>query len=214
MTEKKQIIALRDLARYSRERNFAYNNGLYFDINKELENKYKCRRDKCKRIKEKIITLVLHQRRYIYFCTFTFDNHYISKSDRTRKDLIKKTLYDFDIDILYILNVDFGKKNERLHYHGIIGTDNPGDLRSFLKYSYPCMTSCDPIYLGSKGDFTELSKYINKLSNHATKDTTRRFRLLSNFDNYYKRDNLCQVENIKIKFRLEEDISILNKARS
>jgi len=37
MTEKKEIIALRDLSRYSRERNFAYNNGLYFDFNKELE---------------------------------------------------------------------------------------------------------------------------------------------------------------------------------
>ena len=58
---------------------------------------------KVSRIKKRLVYLLTY-RKYHYFVTFTFDNYYIDKCDRTKKDLIKNTLKDFSSDILYILN--------------------------------------------------------------------------------------------------------------
>lgn len=58
---------------------------------------------------------------YVWFCTFTFDNYYIDKSDRTKRDLIKRVLNSHDF--IYILNIDYGKTTEREHYHCILGTN-------------------------------------------------------------------------------------------
>ena len=38
------------------------------------------------------------------------------KSDRFKKDMIKESLYNFDDDIKYILNVDYSPSDDREHY--------------------------------------------------------------------------------------------------
>lgn len=170
---------------YNKQKFNAFRNGEYFEPNKEFEKILCARYMKVSRLKKRFIYL-LSRFEKIYFCTFTFDNVYITKCDRTKRDLIKDTLNSFSSDIHYILNVDYGKKNEREHYHCLVGTNNTDDFRKFLKEQYPYFTSCDLIHKEKK-DVLKISKYINKLSNHCIKDTTKNKRIVYNFKGY---DNL------------------------
>ena len=173
-----------DVIEYNKKRKIAFKNGEILEKNIEFERILSARYMKVSRLKKKIIYLMARHK-YIYFCTFTFDDYYIKRSERTQKDLIKSSLYSFDSKIKFVLNVDYGKKNERLHYHGIIATDVSSDLREHLKIFYPCMSSCDSVPILSD-DIKRLSKYINKLTNHALKDSTKSRRLLSNFLGYQR----------------------------
>lgn len=147
-----------------------------------LERILKNRYNKISRIKKRFVYLI-HTYKYHYFCTFTFDDETITKCDRTKRDLIKSSLLSFDSDIKYILNIDYGKKTEREHYHCIVGTNVKGNLREHLDREYPCRISCDFIDC-STDDIKRLSKYINKLSNHCIKDSTKGKRLVFNFKGY------------------------------
>ena len=173
---------LYDLIEYNKQRKIAFKNGVILEKNEDFERILSARYMKVSRLKKKIIYLMARHKN-IYFCTFTFNDYYLDKSERTQKDLIKRSLYSFDINIKFVLNVDYGSKNERLHYHGIIATDSDLDLRQFLKLSYPCFTSCDKVPI-TTNDIKRLSKYINKLTNHSLKESTKSRRLLSNFLGY------------------------------
>ena len=173
---------LYDIIEYNKQRKIAFKDGVILEKNREFERILSARYMKVSRLKKKIIYLMARHK-YIYFCTFTFNDYYITKSERTQKDLIKSCLYNFDNNIKYVLNVDYGSKNERLHYHGIIATDTKLDLRNYLKIAYPCFTSCDRVPI-TTNDVKRLSKYINKLTNHSLKSSTKSRRLLSNFLGY------------------------------
>lgn len=170
---------------YNKRKYQAFKNGEYFELEQEYERILSARYMKVSRLKKRFIYLV-SRFDYIYFCTFTFDDDTINKCDRTKRDLIKNTLNLFSSDIHYILNVDYGKKNEREHYHCLIGTNNNDDLRKFIKNKYPFFTSVD-LCKHTGTDIKRLSKYINKLSNHCIKDTTKNKRIVYNFKGY---DNL------------------------
>lgn len=175
-----------NLISYNKYRRYCNLNHIDFEEDKEFEKILNARYHKVSRIKKRFLYL-FHRYKYLYFCTFTLDNYYINCSDRTRKDLIKDSLYSFDDDIKYIINVDFGKKTERLHYHGIIATNSDLDLNIFLKLTYPCFSYSERIRL-DPNSIRKIPKYINKLSNHAVKDSTRNFRTLYNFKGYDKFD--------------------------
>lgn len=185
---------------YNKSRYYAFKNGLYFEDNKDYQKILNARYCKSSRIKKRLVFLITHFD-YLYFCTFTFDDSTLSKCDRTKKDLIKNTLNRFSSDIHYILNVDYGKKNEREHYHCIIGTNYSLDLRNFLKSNYPFFTSCDRIGTSSN-DIKRLSKYINKLTNHCIKDTTKNKRIIYNFNGYDKYKELGRIMYIKDSYKL------------
>lgn len=202
-------LLMRDLSRYNKKKYLAFLEGEVLEPIPVFEKLLDNRQKKVSRIKDSIIILSARYKSYVYFCTFTFNDYYLNSSDRTRKRLIKSTLVGFDKDIMYLLNVDYGKKNGRLHYHAIIGTDNSDNFRAYLKENYPCMSSCDRVYFNSKRDLVQVSKYINKLSNHAVKDTTRRSRMIRNFSSYEKLDS--QADRIFYKL---EDINILYGVRS
>lgn len=150
--------------------------------NKEYERILNARYEKISRIKRRFVYLIQNYT-YIYFCTFTFDNDLIKKCDRTKKDCIKSSLHSFDSDIKFILNVDYGDKTEREHYHALVGTHSPLSLRQHLKDTYPCRTGCEFVDIHTD-DIKRLSKYINKLSNHCVKDSTKRKRIYFNFKGY------------------------------
>ena len=171
-----------DLIEYSKQRNIAFRNYKKFNHIEKYDKILNARYCKISRIKKRFVYLVSNYS-FIYFCTFTFDNDYIDKCDRTKRDLIKFSLLSFDSDIKYIINVDYGSKKEREHYHGIIATNNTGNLRKHLKNVYPCLTSCDFVPC-SCSDIKKVSKYINKLSNHCIKDSTKNKRILYNFKGY------------------------------
>lgn len=150
--------------------------------NKEYDRILNARYNKISRIKRRFVFLISRYK-FIYFCTFTFDDKLIKKCDRTKRDLIKASLNSFDSDIKFILNVDYGTKTEREHYHCLVGTNKSSSLRQHLKNVYPCRTGVEFVPC-SVSDIKRLSKYINKLSNHCLKDSTKGKRIYFNFKGY------------------------------
>ena len=174
------IELLTKVIEYNKNRYNAFKNGIVIEPNIEYERILSARYMKVSRVKKRLVYL-LYNFRYIWFCTFTFDDYYINKCDRTKKDLIKKCINKFDFK--YILNVDYGKKTEREHYHCIIATDYNIDLDKYLKEHYMCFSSA----LLCNTDITDLkrlTKYINKLSNHCVKASTKRERIIYNFKGF------------------------------
>ena len=174
---------IKKIIEYNQARYQAYKEGVYFEVNKDYEKLLNARYCKVSRIKKRVVFLFTNFT-YVYFCTFTFYDKFINYCDRSKRDLIKSTLNHFSSDIKYILNVDYGKKNEREHYHCIVATNNNSDLRKYLKKQYPFFTSCDRVSTHLK-DMKRVSKYLNKLANHCIKDTTKNKRIVYNFKDYY-----------------------------
>ena len=174
------IELLTKVIEYNKSRYNAFKNGIILEPNIEYERILSARYMKVSRVKKRLVYL-LYNFRYIWFCTFTFDDYYIDKCDRTKKNLIKKCINKFDFK--YILNVDYGKKTERQHYHCIIATNYKFDLDKYLKEHYMCFSSA----LLCNTDITDLkrlTKYINKLSNHCVKASTKRERIIYNFKGF------------------------------
>lgn len=175
MLDEELIERLKDY-NYRRKRN------IDFIKDKKLESLLCSRYNKVSRIKRHMLYMY-HRKKFLYFITFTFDNKYINKCDRTKKDLIKKCLLKYDKDIYYILNVDYGSQTKRQHYHAIVGSDRYFSLKGFLQLEYPCFTWCEKIRFDNSS-FKTIPKYINKLTNHAIKESTRSSRIVFNFKGY------------------------------
>lgn len=161
---------------------------------------------KVSRVKKRIVYLMARFQ-YVWFCTFTFDNYYINKCDRTKKDLIKNVL-SFVPDSHYILNVDYGSKTEREHYHCIVGTNFNLDLNKLFQEKYACFCSALKVRFNEE-DYNRLSKYINKLSNHCIKDTTKNKRIIYNFKGY---DLLFPTANERFIAYTRDKLALLDKA--
>lgn len=175
---------LSNLYTYNHRRYIAYRLGITFDVDRELENKLCARYNKVSRIKSHLVYM-WHRKRHLYFLTFTFNDKYINKCDRTKKDLIKNAIKKYDDSCFYILNVDYGSKNGRQHFHCILATDLDSNLDLFMRddNNYPCFVDVREV----REDFTSLKclpKYINKLSNHCIKDSTKSSRIFFNFKGY------------------------------
>lgn len=164
------IELMREVISYNKYKRYNFNRFIQWEENKEFDKILNARYHKVSRIKKNFATIFLYKKN-IYFLTFTFDNKYINKCERTKRDLIKNCLFEFDPDYYVILNKDFGKKNERVHFHAILGTNSDNDLLLFLKEHYPCRFSIQRVNLSSNG-FSKISKYMNKLANHCIKDTS------------------------------------------
>ena len=94
----------------------------------------------------------------------------------------------------YVANIDYGKQNGREHYHAIVvGTDI--DYSKWHKYG-----AIKGIKIRKGSNPLQLSKYINKLSLHACKSTTRGKKLI------YSRLNDLQNDLAMIQlYRLVRD---------
>lgn len=108
----------------------------------------------------------------ILFGTLTFSDETLAKtSARTRQRYV--TWFLKDKSLHYIANIDFGKENNREHYHFI----------ALVNDKLKCK---DWIYGRSKFQFVALSKkdlkctknYLLKLNNHSYKDTTKQQRII------------------------------------
>lgn len=171
------------LIQANKDSRFYYLNGLDIELPKYASNSIKARYNKVSRIREHFIYMIC-RRKYIYFLTFTFNDNYINKCDRTKKDLIKSCLNDIE-DSLYILNIDYGSKTERQHYHCLLATDYPFADDIYFKLTYPCFSYLEKVVFNNKS-IDKVCKYINKLSNHACKDSTQYSRIYYNFKGYNK----------------------------
>ena len=95
------------------------------------------------------------------FITLTFNDSSLDLlSYQTRRKRVAEWLKSQSL--LYIANVDYGKENGREHYHAISNQKvNP----TTWKYG-----ACNVEMIYNKNS-KALAKYINKLTNHALKDT-------------------------------------------
>lgn len=192
---------LSDLIDYNKKRFFAFKNDSTFEINPTYEKLLNARIQKVGRIKKRLLYLLLRYK-YIWFCTFTFSDKYINKSERTKRDLIKSVLNTHDFK--YILNIDYGKQTQRQHFHCILATNTDMDINQYFQNFYDGGFSLSIQCKKGVDDLSRLTKYINKLVNHCIKATTRRQRLVYNFKGY---DNLCPDSRSKTKlFRFEYEV--------
>ena len=192
-----EIELLKKVIEYNKIKYFCFQEGISFEINEEYEKILNARYCKVSRIKKRLLYLFIRYK-YIWFCTFTFDNYYIDKCTRTKRDLIKKVIDTHDFK--YILNIDYGKQSEREHYHCIIATNEDFNVNQFIQFQYPCF--CLAILCKNGiNDFARLTKYIDKLTNHCIKATTKRQRIVYNFKGY---DNFCPTtHDTTLSYKLE-----------
>ena len=95
------------------------------------------------------------------FITLTFNDSSLDfLSYETRRKYVRRWLNSQGV--LYVANVDFGKENGREHYHGVV--NKRIDPKSWQYGS----CNCEMIY---NKNCKALAKYINKLTNHALKDS-------------------------------------------
>lgn len=118
-----------------------------------------------KRLKERIETYLSNGQ--CIWVTLTFTEETLAKtSQETRRRYVARYLKEESN--CYVANIDFGKENEREHYHAVV----VGDHLDFSKWTYGFIYAkkCyDP-----NGSPLRLSKYVSKLTNHAIKETTKR----------------------------------------
>ena len=197
---------------YNKNRFLAFKNNTNFEIIPEYERVLKARYMKSSRIKRRLVYL-LSGYEYIWFCTFTFNNNYINKCTRTKRDLIKMVLnlYDFK----YMLNIDYGKNTEREHYHCILATNCDLDINEIFQFYYEGGFSFSIKCKNGLNDLKRLSKYLDKLTNHCIKATTKRQRILYNFKGYealFPTSSEQKIAYLKDFYSLFEDVGLLDKA--
>ena len=201
---------LNDLIEYNKKRYFAFKEQIPFEYNPTYEKLLNARIQKVGRIKKRLLYLLLRYK-YIWFCTFTFSDKYINKSERTKRDLIKSVLNTHDFK--YILNIDYGKNTQRQHFHCILATDIDMDVNQYFQNFYDGGFSLSIQCKKGIDDLSRLTKYIDKLVNHCIKATTRRQRLVYNFKGY---DDFCpdsRTKTIQYHFEYEvfKNVTLLDK---
>lgn len=144
----------------------------------------------------------------LYFLTFTFNDNTLKKLNRdSRRQKISRWLSKYCN--IYVANVDYGSKTEREHYHALVSLidknilidsgfkDNKGHIKYDIKkefYYNGKVGFTDGIEIYDK-HYLKISHYINKLSNHAFKDTTKQNRII-----YSKLTNLQKLALLQYKY--------------
>lgn len=201
---------LKDLIEYNKKRYFAFKSGSTFQVDHNFEKLLNARVQKVGRIKKRLLYLLIRYK-YIWFCTFTFNEKYINKCERTKRDLIKSVLNTHDFK--YILNIDYGKNTHRQHFHCILASDIDMDINQYFQNFYSGGFSLSIQCKKGLDDLKRLTKYIDKLVNHCIKATTRRQRLVYNFKGY---DQFCPDSRTKtiqynIEYEIFKNVTLLDK---
>jgi len=143
------------------------------------------------RLSKRIETILFNKS---YFLTLTFKNDYVVipsrhyMSPKIMRDKVQRFLKNNFND--YVANIDYGAKNGRIHFHAVASA-------TFVDPSKWRYGNLDfEIIFTNNND--KLCKYIDKLTNHAIKETTRRNHLL-----YARKSkkSLFNYKAFKIDFR-------------
>lgn len=105
-----------------------------------------------------------------YECTFltlTFKDSVLnSTTAQTRRRYVVRFLKQYGC---YVANIDYGSKNEREHYHAIINSREV----NYTEWHKIGAIKGERIRVDANSSI-KLAKYINKLTNHAIKETNKR----------------------------------------
>ena len=137
--------------------------------------------NKCYRIKKRIIKMENEKQKdnlKMFFATFTFNDETLKKNSKeSLKTYVRRFLKDYCID--YLANVEYGKKNGRIHFHAVcIAKDVLPYNIWYEEHKYGALV-VEHCRFDEKTTEKRLSKYINKLSLHAIKDTTGMKRIIT-----------------------------------
>lgn len=135
------------------------------DIDKSLKE-YDKIRQVTKRVRRRITELMVFTPCSFLTLTFT-DEVLASTTEETRRRYVARFLKSISEN--YVGNIDYGKTTEREHYHAVV----EGQDLDLTGWTYGFTKSIKCGYTDIITDSARLSKYINKLSNHATKRTTK-----------------------------------------
>lgn len=150
-----------------------------------------CNADRQRRLRLKKRIASILDKGNAYFLTLTFsDDALASTQPHIRRKYVRELVKAISDD--YVGNIDFGKKNGREHYHVVLHTDKFNDLvYKYFKgsgYSADYSAAIDSwsnygkYFIKQCGkddsDSTALAKYTCKLTNHAIKETTKRYALI------------------------------------
>lgn len=106
------------------------------------------------------------------FLTLTFTDLTLNNtSEATRKKYVKNYLKS--VSDYYVANIDYGGQNGREHYHAIVVADKV-DYSTWHTYG---AIKGEKVRLNDES-VARLPKYINKLTNHAIKDTTKHVSII------------------------------------
>lgn len=110
----------------------------------------------------------------LIFGTLTFSDKVLDKTSKeTRRRYVSRFLSKTCDN--YIANIDFGKKNEREHYH-FVALCKSEIQKGTWKYGFDSYRKIDH----TKTDLKKAKNYILKLNNHSYKSTTRNERVIMN----------------------------------
>lgn len=122
------------------------------------------------RLKKRIKSILSFK--YPKFITLTFTDEVLAKtSAQTRRKYVTRYLNTFGGD--YVANIDYGTKNEREHYHAVVGFDLLLDT-PIWKYGF---SKIQNVRLEEKTE-TKLAKYVAKLTNHSIKETAKGSKMI------------------------------------
>lgn len=148
---------------------------LYYKTNypeewKEAERVNNASYHRTKRLKTKIENMISSGS--CIFLTLTFTNDVLdSTSELTRKRYVARFLKS--VATFYIANIDYGKKKQREHYHAIVNCDMVN--HELWKYGN---IDFERVRVEQEDSPVKIAKYINKLTNHAIKETTQQSRII------------------------------------
>lgn len=142
-----------------------------FDLDASLKE-YDKYRAKTRRVRRKILEMMFYGS--CSFLTLTFTDEVLANTtEHTRRRYVARFLKQISDD--YVGNVDYGKINGREHYHAVVRGVNI-DMSGWDKYGFSHAQN-----IGKSDGSTQaakMSKYIYKLSNHATKLTTNNKKII------------------------------------
>lgn len=186
-----------------------YNNFLLFQeapaLQKVCENLNHSRYARTSRMKKKIETMLTLGE--CSFVTLTFKPELLDNtSEETRRQYVRKYLKEQSP--CYLANIDYGKKNEREHYHAVVfgrvdlepWRDKCGRINAKpVRYFEEREDNDSPV---------KLAKYINKLTNHAFKETAEQQRIIysSNYRQFVTQAKKDKVKRITPSMLEAEDL--------
>lgn len=133
---------------------------------KAINNTIKSHEKFYTRIRKRVKRII--QQEHSYFMTFTLKDQALDLHQRTHIKKITETLASLSV-IDYVLNNDYGDKNNRLHYHCVACFSFQLDYTTFYEtYKYGAV-NCRAII---KKDLKSITEYLLKLTNHALKKTS------------------------------------------
>lgn len=145
------------------------------DLDKSLKD-YKKYREKTRRVRRKILSMMVLGS--CSFLTLTFTNDVLNNtSEESRRRYVSRFLKSISTD--YVANIDWGDETQREHYHAVVlGTEL--EMSGWDKYGF---SNCKIVAINDDStNSSRMSKYIYKLSNHATKQSTRRKKIIYSRD--------------------------------